>query len=89
MADHQIGNPHGVTIAGIGGVNNKTNITGNTGTNPQVPPDYDDLDGIGAMRARLTAINAVTYSAAQLNKMTYNDLVYAIRLNDFRSGIKQ
>lgn len=34
------------------------------------------------MRARLKAISGTTYSDAQLDLMTYNDLVYAIRLND-------
>lgn len=37
---------------------------------------------ITAMRARLTAINAVTYTADVLNKMTVNDMTYAIMLND-------
>lgn len=41
-----------------------------------------------AMRDRLTAISATTYSAAELDKMTYNDMVYAIRVNDYPGSIK-
>jgi hypothetical protein len=40
------------------------------------------------MRERLQAINATTYSNAELDKMTYNDLVYAIRVNDYPGTIK-
>jgi hypothetical protein len=40
------------------------------------------------MRDRLTAISATTYSAAELDKMTYNDMVYAIRVNDYAGSIK-
>ena len=42
---------------------------------------------IQSMRDRLTAISATTYSSAELDKMTYNDLVYALRVNDL-GGIK-
>lgn len=37
---------------------------------------------ITAMRARLTAINAATYTTDALNHMTHNDMRYAIVLND-------
>lgn len=43
---------------------------------------------ITAMRARLTAISATTNTAARLNAMTENDMLYAIRLNDDAAGIK-
>jgi hypothetical protein len=42
---------------------------------------------IDSMRARLTAISATTYSAAELDKMSYNDMVYAIRANDYPGSI--
>lgn len=45
------------------------------------------MGSIAQMRARLTAISATTYSSAELDKMTYNDLVYALRVND-TGGIK-
>jgi hypothetical protein len=85
----QIGNPNGVVAASIGGVNNPTNLNGNTGTDPTAGLDMDNLDTVATMRARLTAISGTTYSAAQLDKMTFNDMVYAIRLNDFATSIKQ
>lgn len=44
--------------------------------------DNDNMDSIAAMRTRLAAINAGLYTAAYLNTMTVNDMVYAIRLND-------
>lgn len=37
---------------------------------------------ITALKARLTAINAAIYTAAYLNTMNTNDMVYAIRMND-------
>ena len=40
-----------------------------------------------ALNARLTAINGTLYSAANLTKYTYNDKVYALRLNDDAAGI--
>jgi hypothetical protein len=89
MTVQQIGNRDGVVNASIGGVNNKTNYSGNTGTDPAAGPDWDNADNLAILRARLTAINAVPYSAAQLNKMTYNDMLYALRVNDFPTGIKQ
>ena len=47
------------------------------------------MDSISAMRARLAAINGTYYTAAVLNMMTVNDMVYAIRVNDFPGTIKQ
>lgn len=42
---------------------------------------------ISAMRTRLTAISATAYSAANLDLMTVNDMVYALRLADDAAGI--
>lgn len=74
MADLQKGNTAGV--AAVGGKNVNGGADDRTG--------YWDTDfaTIASMRTRLTAIDADTYSAAELNKMTYNDMMYAIRLND-------
>lgn len=41
---------------------------------------------IAAMRTRLTAISATTFTAARLDAMTKNDMVYALRLNDEAAG---
>lgn len=43
--------------------------------------------GIAAMRTRLAAINGTYYTAARLNDMSENDMIYAIRLNDEAAGI--
>lgn len=41
-----------------------------------------DLDDVPAMRARLTAFDGTTYTSAYLDKMTYNDMVWALRSAD-------
>lgn len=40
-----------------------------------------------ALRTRLAAINGGYYTAAKLNNMTKNDMVYAVRLNDDAGSI--
>lgn len=62
-----------------------TNLNGGFGVRRGL--DLDNTDTVDAMRARLAAINATTYSADQLDKMTYNDMVYAIRVNDAPGSI--
>jgi len=42
---------------------------------------------IGAMRTRLTAVSAVAYSSSNLDKMTRNDMVHALRLADESAGV--
>ena len=42
---------------------------------------------IAKAKARLTAISAGTYTAAVLNQMTFNDMVFAIRINDEAAGL--
>lgn len=67
MADREIGNSRGITV--VGG--------DNTGNN-----DNDNLDSIASMKARLQVIDATKYSDSVLSLMTYNDLMYAIRVED-------
>lgn len=86
MADAQIGNLHGVNAAHVGDADTKTNLNG--GTDVQVPWTDTDLVSISAMRTRLAAIDADYYTAARLNNMTYNDMVYAIRVNDSASTVR-
>jgi len=57
-----------------------------TTTNP-VTSDASMKD-ISTMRARLTVIGASTFTAARLDKMTENDMLYAIRMSDDATGIK-
>lgn len=42
---------------------------------------------VTAMRSRLAAISAGTYTSSYLDKMTVNDMAYAIRLNDNPAAI--
>jgi hypothetical protein len=69
-----------------GGREDYANVNGGVG----VGTGFDDANfgSIDAMRARLTAISATTYSAAELDKMTMNDMIYAIRVNDRSGSIK-
>lgn len=65
----------------------RSNLNGGISANEGL--DLDNLDTIAAMRTRLQAISATTYSDTELNKMTMNDLAYAIRVNDAPGTIKQ
>lgn len=80
MADHQVGNVHGLPIVDVGDEDSVTNLSGTN--DPQVGFNDTDLLSIAAMRARLATIDAGLYTAEFLNSMTYNDMVYAIRVND-------
>jgi hypothetical protein len=42
--------------------------------------EQNNYENIADLKARLTAINATSYSAARLAQMTKNDMVYALRL---------
>lgn len=56
---------------------------------PSVSQGFDPLIGnITQMRARLQQINATTYSNAELDKMTTNDMVYALRLADTAGSVR-
>jgi hypothetical protein len=89
VADQQIGNQPGVCACHTGSGTQRSNMTGSN-TSPQ--DGWDDTgvndDAIATMRARLTAINGTYYTAARLNTLTYNDMLYAIRLNDFASTVR-
>lgn len=88
MADQQIGNMAGVAAVHTGSGTAKTNLTGDN-TSPQDGYTETDIVDIAAARARLAAIDGAYYTAARLNGMTFNDMVYAIRLNDAPTSIKQ
>jgi len=42
---------------------------------------------VGALRTRLAAIDGTYFSAARLNSMTFNDMIYALRLADDLAGV--
>lgn len=89
MARGQIGNNLGVAACDIGGVGKPSNFNGLAGTDMTAALDIDNADTISSLRARLQVISATTYSDAELDKMTRNDLVYAVRLNEASNTIKQ
>jgi hypothetical protein len=71
MADLTLGNPHGVI--------DKRAARGNT-TGTSILAEVANMDTIQDMKTRLTAINGTSYTADRMNKMNYNDLVYALRV---------
>lgn len=78
MADTDTENVFGVT-------DKRRNAKGqNTAQLLTTPANYAD---VGALRTRLTAINATYYTAARLNSLTKNDMVSAVRLADDAAGI--
>jgi len=81
MAQNQTYNKEGWVdkrLAAVpGGVQTSNPWSGGTSTNTK---------DITAMRTRLAAISA-TYTATYLDKMTYNDMLWAIRQNDEAAGI--
>lgn len=42
---------------------------------------------VSSLRTRLAAISGTTFSAANLDAMTKNDMIYALRVNDDSAGI--
>jgi hypothetical protein len=60
----------------------------NGGKSARAGFDLAGTDTIQQMRDRLKEIAATTYTDAYLNTMTYNDMVYAIRLADAAGSIK-
>jgi len=75
MVQHQPGNKLGVVAknkATAGSVASSGNVVG-------TPANYFSET---AINARLTAINGTLYSAANLDKMTLNDKIYALRVLD-------
>lgn len=84
--DQRIGNRMGVAACNVESGTQKSNMNGGTSTRDE----YDDSDygDVTAMRSRLATINGTVYTTAVLDAMTYNDMVYAIRLNDSPDTIK-
>lgn len=64
---------------------NPTNING--GAAPDIGLLMNREQSIADMKLRLTAIDATFYTAARLNSLTYNDLVYAVRVADYAGSI--
>lgn len=58
--------------------------TGNAANNITTDANFADIN---ALRTRLTAISATAYSATNLDKMTRNDMVSALRIADEAGSI--
>ncbi len=86
--DQRIGNRMGVAAVDVGGGTNATNLNGGGTGGARLEHDDADYATVTALRARLTAIDSTFYSATTLNTMTYNDMVYAVRVNDSASTVR-
>lgn len=69
----------------LGIVDKRRAVRAGSGSN-NITNDANFAD-INAMRTRLTAISATAYSSANLDKMTRNDMVYALRAADEAGSI--
>lgn len=65
---------------------NARKTTPGAGADITTPANYASIT---AMRARLTAISGTTYSSANLDVMSVNDMIYALRVNDDATSIVQ
>lgn len=78
MAQNQVRNLHGIA-------DTRNAVKGGKDVHPF--NNTQNVVDIAKMRSRLKAISASTYTDAQLDKMTMNDMLYAIRLNDEKAGM--
>jgi hypothetical protein len=76
MANLETENPLGIV--------DKRRGRGVTGTGLTTPANALDVN---ALRTRLLAVSATAYSTANLDKMTKNDMIYALRLADESAGV--
>lgn len=86
MANQRIGNTIGVVA--LNNVNGTQRSNTNGSTTAQGEHDDTDYTDIAALRTRLAAIDAGFYTAARLNTMTRNDMIYAVRVADSPATIK-
>lgn len=77
MAQHQVGNLEPEAI-----VSRARAVSGSVAVSTGIFATPANYASINALDARLIAINAGIYTQAQLDKMTANDKIFAIRLND-------
>lgn len=81
MADLTLNNVFGVTDK-----NHAGDISAGNFDDGEVLTDTD-MWTVAAMRTRLAAISGTIYTAARLNSMTPNDMVYALRMEDHASTV--
>ena len=80
----------GTTVVVLTGTTTQTGYSNlNGGSSPN---DGFNMGGseqtIGSLRARLQQSNGTTYSNAELDKMTENDMIYALRLIEAPGSLK-
>lgn len=46
-----------------------------------MPAEQNNMDSVSELRTRLTALSASTFTAARLDAMTVNDMLYALRVH--------
>ncbi|HEY9658390.1 MAG TPA: hypothetical protein V6C65_08055 [Allocoleopsis sp.] len=80
MAQHEWFSPQGFVDKTKSTAGSVADSNGSVST----PANYDNNS---ALDARLTAISATTYSQKNLDSMTRNDKIYALRLNDDASTL--
>lgn len=74
MANNMVGD-----IEGLGFVNKqRTGVAGSSGQSGV--GTIGDFADITSLRAALTAINAAYYTSTRLDRLTVNDMVYALRM---------
>ncbi len=80
MANHMVDSTNSVAI-----VDRRRSTNGPTSaTSIATPANYAS---ISAMRSRLTTLNGSYFTAARLDAMTANDMVYALRLADDAASV--
>lgn len=84
----QVGNVHGFAATSVGvGPGNRTNLNGgnvNSDTGLFMP-GYT----MSSVDTSLISIDAGFYTARRLETMTFNDKIYAVRVAQYASSIKQ
>ncbi len=81
MADAQNQNTVGVAARGT------NNLNGGTAVDTAFFLTNVGNLTISQLKTRLTAINATSYSAERLRTLSFNDMVYAVRLADQPASI--
>lgn len=88
MANQRVGNQIGVAAVNANSGAQRTNMNGSLTVSGELADATLNHDSITNLRTRLAAISGATYTASVLDRMTYNDMLYAWRLSDFSGSIK-
>lgn len=88
MAQQRVGGLLGVAACNVASGAQRTNMNGSTTVQGELADATLNPDSTANLRTRLAAISAGTYTSAYLDKMTHNDMLYALRLNDFPLSVK-